>query len=72
MTSREMTFDLTLEKDRSSFIMFCDALSNAAYRVSLRDPGTELGAESSWAKLGVQTPPARRQAPTRRGLTQSN
>ena len=31
-----------LKKDQSSFIMIFDALSNAAYRVSLRGPGAEL------------------------------
>ena len=28
--------------DRSSFVMIFDALSNAAYRVSLRSPGAEI------------------------------
>ena len=31
-----------LKNYQISFIMICDALSNAAYHVSLRDPGAEL------------------------------
>ena len=31
-----------LKNDRSSFVMIFDALSNAAYRVSLRGPGAEI------------------------------
>ena len=50
MTSGDLTFDL-LKNDRSSFVMIFDALSNAAYRVSLRGPGAELDG-------GVQTSPA--------------
>ena len=41
MTSGDLTFDL-LKNDRSDFVMIFDALSNAAYRVSLRGPGAEI------------------------------
>ena len=42
VTSGDLTFDLTLKVTRSSFVMIFDALSNAAYRVSLRGPGAEI------------------------------
>ena len=42
MTSGDLTFDLTKKSDRSDFFLIFDALSNAAYPVSLRDPGAEL------------------------------
>ena len=41
MTSGDLTFDLT-KSDRSYFFLIFDALSNAAYPVSLRGPGAEL------------------------------
>ena len=50
MTSGDLTFDLTKKRDRSDFFLIFDALSNAAFPVSLRGPGAEL-------EGGVQTPP---------------
>ena len=41
MTSGDLTFDL-LKNDRRSFLMISDALSNAAYCVSLPGPEAEL------------------------------
>ena len=42
MTSDELDFGLKLKHGLSSFIVIFDALSNAAYCMSLHDPGTEL------------------------------
>ena len=43
MTSDNLTFDLTQKTDLSiNVVMIFDALSNAAYHVSLRGPGAEL------------------------------
>ena len=42
MTSGDLTFDLTQNNDRNSFVMISDALWNAAYRVLLRGPGAEV------------------------------
>ena len=53
MTSGDLTFDLTKKSDRSDFFLIFDALSNAAFPVSLRDPGAEV-------EGGVQTPPPSR------------
>ena len=53
-----VTWPLTWPKnDRSSFVMILDALSNAAYRVSLRGPGAELDGD-------VQTPSPARSTPS--------
>ena len=41
MTSGDLTFDLALKMTKG-FVMIFDALSNAAYRVSLRGPGAEI------------------------------
>ena len=41
MTSGDLTFDLTKKVTEVIFLIF-DALSNAAYPVSLRGPGAEL------------------------------
>ena len=49
MTSGDLSFDLT-KKWPSDFFLIVDALSNAAFPVSLRGPGAEL-------EGGVQTPP---------------
>ena len=57
---------LDLKIDLIDFMIF-DGLSNAAYCVSLRDPGAELDGS-------VQIPPARcvrRRAPARRGLSRA-
>ena len=50
MTSGDLTFDLTNKVTKSDFFLIFDALSNATFPVSLRDPGDEL-------EGGVQTPP---------------
>ena len=51
MTSDDLTFDLTLKNERSSFVMIFDAISNVADRVSLRGPVVEL-------ERGSQEPPS--------------
>ena len=50
MTSGDLTFDLAKKVTRSNFFLIFDALSNAAFPVSLRGPGTEL-------ERGCSTPP---------------
>ena len=55
-----------LKNEPSSFVMIFDALSNAAYRVSPRGPGAEIGG-------GSQPPPpadgGKSRGPAGRGLT---
>ena len=60
MRSGDLASDLTLKNGQRGFMIF-DALSIAAYRMSLRGPGAELDG-------GIQTPPTqpvRRRAPAR-------
>ena len=47
MTSGDLSFDLTQTMAWASIsVMILDALSNAAYRVSLRGPGAKLDGAS--------------------------
>ena len=56
MTSGDLTFDLTKKSDRSDFVIMLSALSNAAFCVSLRDPGAELegGCSNTPPQQGVE------------------
>ena len=42
LSSGDLTFDLTKKLTQSLSVIIFDALSIAAYRVSLRGPGAEL------------------------------